>query len=141
MRLVLLALLLAPAPALAQMYKCVDANGVTSYADQPCVGAKGGPVEIHGSPPISGALQPRSEDLNSQEAEFRRRQIAREREAEQDRAAAQKRCATLRQEYGRLAAPVRRIVEVDAHGDRTYMDDQAREKRTAELRDQLRSCP
>ena len=123
-------MLLAPAAAFAQMYKCVDERGVTSYSDKPCVGAKGGQVDIHGAPPISGKLQTPKEDLGREEAEFKRRQKEREREAANDRAALQRRCAPLRQEQARLAT-VRR----------SAMDDQAREKRLAELNDQLRGCP
>jgi hypothetical protein len=104
------ALLLAPGVVFAQMYKCVDERGTTSYSDKPCVGAKGAQVDIHGAPPISGKLQAPSEDLG--------------------RAALQRRCTTLRQEQARLASM-----------RRSAMDDQAREKRLAELQDQLRGCP
>ena len=49
MRRLALALLLAVAlPAHAQMYKCVDARGVTHYTDKPLPGCKGGAVNIHG---------------------------------------------------------------------------------------------
>ena len=110
-------------------------------SDKPCAGAKGGQVDIHGQPPLSGQLRSPDENLSGQDAEFRRRQIAREREAEKERAAEVKRCKPLRQEYSRLTAPVRRIVQVDAQGHGTFMDDQAREKRIADLREQLRGCP
>ncbi len=140
MRLLAFIVLLAPAAALAQMYKCVDEHGVISYADKPCAG-KGGPVDIHGQPPLSGEVRTPNENLSGQDAEFKRRQIEREREAEKERAAQVKRCAPLRQEYSRLTSPVRRIVQVDANGNGTFMDDQVREKRIADLREQLRSCP
>jgi len=136
-----LALLLAPAVSSAQMYKCVDERGVTTYADKPCAAGKGRQVDIQGQPPLSGELRAPSENLSGQDAEFRRRQIEREREADTDQAAAQKRCATLRLEYGRLSAPVRRIVQVDEKGQSSFMDDQVRERRAAELREQLRGCP
>lgn len=45
-------------PAAAQVYKCVDARGVTHYSDKPQPGCKGGPVDIRGSPPISGESAP-----------------------------------------------------------------------------------
>ena len=124
------ALLLAPGVVFAQMYKCVDERGTTSYSDKPCVGAKGAQVDIHGAPPISGKLQAPSEDLGREEAEFKRRQRERERKAATERAALQRRCTTLRQEQARLASM-----------RRSAMDDQAREKRLAELQDQLRGCP
>ena len=44
-----LALLLPrAAPAHAQMYKCVDARGVTQYSDKPCPDGKGREVDIQG---------------------------------------------------------------------------------------------
>lgn len=139
-RILALALFLAPAAAAAQMYKCVDARGVTTYSDKPCPDAKGAQVDIKGQPPISGKLQERKENLKREEAEFNRRQKARDREIEKDRAAQQRRCNQLRQEQKRLAA-ARRPVQVDAKGQRSVMDDQARDKKLAELSDQLRGCP
>ena len=142
-----LALLLAPGVAPAQMYKCVDERGVTTYSDKPCPGGKGGAVDIQGSPPISGKLQAPNEDLKRQEADFKRRQIAREREAEKEhatlekqRAALEKRCAAARREHAGLSA-ARRVVRVNAKGELVYMDDEARDKRLAELSKQLSSCP
>ena len=50
--LALTALLLACAPAYAQMYKCVDARGVTHYSDKPLPpSCKGGEVKIRATPP------------------------------------------------------------------------------------------
>jgi hypothetical protein len=142
-RLLAFFLLFAPAAAPAQMYKCVDEHGVTSYSDKPCAGAKGGQVDIHGQPPLSGQLRSPNENLSSQDADFKRRQIAREREAEKDakdRTAAQRRCTALRNEQERLAR-ARRVVVVDGKGGRSYMDDQTRDKRLAEVNDQLSRCP
>jgi hypothetical protein len=138
-----LVLLFAPAAALAQMYKCVDANGVTSYTDKPCAGAKGGQVDIHGSPPLSGQLRTPSENLSREEAAFRRRQIERDRQAEKDdkaRSAAQRRCVVLRNEQARLSK-ARRVIVLDGKGGQSYMDDQTRDRRLAELNDQLSRCP
>jgi hypothetical protein len=139
-RVAALALLLLPASALA-MYKCVDERGVTSYSDKPCPAGKGGEVNIQGQPPISGQLQPRDENLSGQDAAFNRRQIERDRETAKGRAAAQTRCAALRRELGGLTTARRVITKVDVSGERTYMDDQTRDKRVADIRDQLRNCP
>jgi hypothetical protein len=50
--LALTALLLACAPAYAQMYKCVDPRGVTHYSDKPLPpSCKGGAVKIRATPP------------------------------------------------------------------------------------------
>lgn len=142
-----LALLLAPSLAVAQMYKCVDERGVTAYSDKPCPGAKGGQVDIQGQPALSGKLQERKDDLKRQDADFKRRQIVRDREAEKERAALEKkraalaqRCAAARREHTGLSV-ARRVVRVDAKGQVTYMEDDVREKRLAELSKQLSACP
>ena len=149
MRLLALVVLFAPAVALAQMYKCVDEHGVTSYSDKPCVGAKGGKVDIQGQPPLSGQLRSPSENLSSQDAEFKRRQIERDRQAEKDdkdRAAAQRRGPSAspargaRNEQVRLSN-ARRVIVLDGKGGKSYMDDQSRDKRLAQLNDQLSRCP
>jgi len=50
--LALAVLLLACAPAYAQMYKCVDQRGVTHYSDKPLPpSCKGGEVKIRATPP------------------------------------------------------------------------------------------
>ena len=50
--LALTVLLLACAPAYAQIYKCVDARGVTQYSDKPVPpSCKGGAVKIRATPP------------------------------------------------------------------------------------------
>jgi hypothetical protein len=142
-RLLALVLLLAPAAALAQMYKCVDEHGITSYSDKPCVGAKGGKVDIQGQAPLSGQLRSPNENLSSQDAEFKRRQIERDRQAEKDdkdRAAAQRRCTALRNEQVRLSN-ARRVIVLDGKGGKSYMDDQSRDQRLAQLNDQLSRCP
>jgi len=79
-RLLVLAALLAAPHAQAQMYKCVDARGVTQYADKPCPGGKGKEVDIQGQPPISGKVTPGREDLKAAERDFQRRQALQERE-------------------------------------------------------------
>lgn len=126
------------------MYKCVDERGVTHYTDKPRPGCKGGEVDIRGQPPISGKLAPRKEDFGREERDYQRRRIGRERGEERDRqqlAAKQRRCASLRAELQRLQSQ-RRVVVVDAKGERTFMDDAAREKRVAQLSDETaRGCP
>jgi len=133
-----LALAAAPAPAPAQMYKCVDAKGVTRYTDSPAPGCK--EVAIRASPPISGAIQAPSEDLARQDAEFRRRQLERERNAERDRATLAQRCIEMRREYATLAH-ARRVVRYNEKGEREDLDDGAREQRVAQLQREMARCP
>lgn len=133
------ALFLAAAlDAHAQMYKCVDEQGKTRYTDKPAADCK--ETAIKSSPPISGAPPGRGEDLGAQERDFKRRQsrqLADQAKAQQALAA---RCARLRQERALLDGG-RRIVKIDANGERVYMDDAVREQRLAQLESELRTCP
>ena len=141
MTLAALVLLAIALPAQAQMYKCVDERGKAYYRDQPGSGCK--PVDIRASPPISGAMHERKPDLASQDAELKRRLLERDAAAEQERqarAAQEQRCASLRRSQNILASGVP-IVNYNDKGERVYMEDAARERRRAELAEQLRSCP
>jgi hypothetical protein len=132
--------LLAPA-AQAQMYKCVDARGRVVYADKPQAGCKGGPVDIQPIPPLSGqASTPKSAKPAEQDADFKRRQIERDRLETAEKAALDQRCTRARQELAWLSAGTR-VSRINDAGERVYMDDAARDKRIAELRQQVRGCP
>jgi len=113
-------LLLIPACVQAQMYKCVDARGVTAYSDKPCPDGRGKEVDIHGQPPISGTVTPYREDLQAAERDFQRREAQRERERQADAKALEtrkRRCATLRAELQR-ANSVRNPADNVAHDAR-----------------------
>ena len=98
--LALAALLAASIPVQAQMYKCVDERGVTSYSDSPRAGCKGKEVDIRPIPPVSGELKPDTSDLAGREADFRRRQIERS-DAQADEDAGRKQeCEPLQIEVG-----------------------------------------
>ena len=141
MRLALAAALLALAlPALAQMYKCVDATGVTRYADRPAPGCKA--VDIRPSPPLSGEVKARDQDFAVQDAELKRRLLEREgaeSKAREAREMEEQRCASLRREETILASgvPVRRYND---KGEAVFMDDAVRDTRRAELAQALRGC-
>jgi hypothetical protein len=130
-RLVAAALIAICGPGYAQMYKCVDERGVTHYSDKPRPGCKGGEVNIQGSPPVSGSLQPRKDDFDKQNADFAQRQIERERAESQEKKALETRCARLRQENARLSSGVRSA----------YLEDANRDARLAQLKEELRGCP
>jgi sRNA-binding protein len=137
-----LALLAMPAVAAAQMYKCVDANGVTGYVDSPRAGCK--EVDIRGQPPISGNIEGRKENFSREDADFRRRQIEREKaEAKEQQAVVSKKqqCERMRMEYARLDVARRILVRVEPNGDRVYMDDEERRRQLSDLRGKLASCP
>ena len=129
--------------AQAQMYKCVDAKGVTRYSDKPLLDCKGREVDIRGQPPISGKLNERTEDVGGQERDFQRRQIQRGREEESDamRAEMQKRrCAAMRAQLDTLTR-VNVISKVNEKGERVYMDDAEREAKLSQLNTEIaRQC-
>jgi hypothetical protein len=108
--LALTVLLLACAPAYAQMYKCVDERGVTHYSDKPLPpSCKGGAVKIRGTPPSTSrpsvpAAAGTAADLN-------------------------RRCARTAQEYARMGS-----------GRRDGKPDENRDQRLEELREQARGC-
>ena len=139
-----LLLLLAFVPALAQaeMYKCVDERGKVSYEDKSRTGCKR--VDIQGSPPISGKLEAGSSDPAAANADFKRRQIERERANEAEARAREqeaRRCAAVRDEIARLNNGRRLVEKTTPTGERVYMDDQTREQKIAEASAGLRGCP
>jgi len=102
------------------MYKCVDARGVTGYADKTCPDGRGKEVDIHGQPPISGEVTPYREDLKAAERDFQRRQALQERERQAEIRAAetrQRQCAAKRSELERASA-TRRPADADTHDAR-----------------------
>lgn len=117
MRLVLAAALaLAAAPAAAQMFKCVDDRGVTHYTDKPQPNCKGGPVDIRGSPLISGA--PSKPPPADEKAEIPKK------------AANDPQCVRLRQEHDAVAG-----------AGRMHLDKEALDARLAAIKEQMRGCP
>jgi hypothetical protein len=132
--------LLAPA-AQAQVYKCVDERGVVHYSDKPHAGCKGGPVGIQPIPSLSGqASKPPSPSISQDDADFRRRQIERERQESYDKAAQMERCTKVRQELAWLSSSGR-VASINDAGERVYMDDATRQSRLAQLKQQMRACP
>lgn len=129
-----------PLAAAAQMYKCVDERGVTTYSDKPRPGCRGGAVDIRASPPITGRIEARSEDLAREDADFRRRQQERERAETRERAALDRRCRALRQEHARLSSG-RRLSQVNDRGERVYLPDDVRNQRLEQVSAALRACP
>lgn len=142
MRLLAAAALLALLPtANAQMYKCVDARGVTFYSDKPQPGCKGDKVDIQASPPLGGGAAPRPpQSFAGQDAEFKRRQIERDQAELQDKQQVAMRCAKLRNEYSVLASGGR-IYQRNSLGERVYLEDSTRDTRLAQLKDEMRRCP
>ena len=138
MRLAALLLILAALPAQAQMYKCVDEQGRTNYRDQPAAGCKA--LDIRPSPLLSGSVPPAPESFAVRDAELKRRQFERDAAATQEREAKEHRCADLRRENVVLSSGAR-ISRLNADGERVYMDDASRDRRLAQIAQELRGCP
>ncbi len=133
-------LLAAASAAQAQVYKCVDERGVTHYSDKPLAGCKGKEVDIQPIPPVSGRIEQRSEDFARENADFQRRQVEREQAEAREKQALAQHCAGLRRERARLGGG-RRVVQITPQGERIYMEDEVRDKRLAQVTDELRACP
>src|ERR1700716_1420502 len=109
--LALTVLLLACAPAYAQMYKCVDERGATHPADKPLPpSCKGGAVKIRGTQPSTGT-RPSAPPAAGTAADLNRR------------------CARTAQEHASTQA-----------GRRAGKPDESRDQRLEELREQSRGC-
>lgn len=140
-RVALAVCLLIAVPCEAQMYKCVDERGVTSYSATPRPDCKGGKkVDIQGSPPISGSIAPRSANVPQQDSDFKRRQIEREQAEAKDKTALGERCARLRYEESMLSSGMR-VFKTNEKGERVYVEDATRDARLAALKEELRGCP
>ena len=142
MRILALAILcVAALPAAAQMYKCVDARGVTHYTDKPSAGCKSEKVDIQASPPLGGGAAPSPpQSFAGQDAEFKRRQIERDQAELQEKQQVAMRCAKLRNEYSVLASGGR-IYQRNSLGERVYLEDSTRDTRLAQLKEEMRRCP
>lgn len=127
MRLLPAALLLASLQAgAAQMYKCVDAKGVTHYTEQPLPGCTGRAIDVKPLPPPSGTERAPAADIGEKEREFRRRQIERGEAARKSAAEARKRerrCARAQAELNRLSQS--RLYVRNAKGEREFLDEAA----------------
>jgi len=136
-----LALLFASMPAAAQMYKCVDAKGVTHYTETPVKGCRGNPVDIKPQAPIGTQVAPK-EDIGGQEREFRRRQLERGVAAEKSAAEAkqrEQRCLAAKAEHARPSNS--RLFDRNAKGERVFLDDSATAQRRAQSQENVdRAC-
>jgi hypothetical protein len=112
------------------------------YADKPQPGCKGGVVDIQPIPSISGQgiTPPAKTSSAEQDADFKRRQIERDRQEGLEKSAQLERCQRVRQEIAWLSAGTR-VSRINDAGERVYMDDASREQRLTQLRQASRGCP
>ena len=119
------AFLLVPASAgaQAQVFKCVDERGRTYYSDKPGPRCKSS-AKLQA--PAASKPAPR------QQASTRPQGVV----EPQDPA----RCASMRRELVRLATS-RRVASISKKGEVTYQEDPTRERRLAQLQEEMRGCP
>ena len=131
--LAIAALLALPLAAAAQtLYKWVDEKGVTHYSETPPPKGAASKVEIRPSEP--GKAAP-AEDWKEKERQFRERRVQREQQEreeaarkareEQDRA---RRCRDAQRHLDGLRN-ARRVYELNARGERVYLEDDERPAR------------
>lgn len=126
---VLGAFVLVPAVAAAQVYKCVDERGRTYYTDKPGPRCKGG-----GPEPAPKASAP------GKAAQEQKSAPAAQAVQAQDKRTLEQRCASMRRELLRLATG-QRVAAVSKKGEVAYQEDPTRERRLAELQEEMRGCP
>lgn len=128
--------------ATAQVYKWVDANGVTHYSERPQGNAKAKPLELRdASPQAPGAAKPAAQsNLQSQEIEYRKRQVMRaEEETRNAKVKAQRdeSCRNARAQLVNMRASGG-FYRLNDAGERVYMSDAERDaslaKREAEFK-------
>ena len=131
----LLSFLLAP-PALAEVFKWVDANGVTHYGEQPPAKGQSKSLKLEeSSPRLPGkaGAAPAPPSLSERELEFRKRQVTRaqeEAQQAQEKARREQRCRTARAALVNLRATPR-LYDLDQSGQRVYLSDAERDAAVA----------
>ena len=135
-------LVFAAAGASAEVYKWVDAKGQTHYSDPPPEGnVKAVPLQLSTVPPAAPAakagdapaVNPKTEALKGKTIGVVKPDDSPEAQAQ--RAA---NCDHMRNEQTLLNQGTR-VFTLDAKGERSYLDDDTRSARLAELQDQIKS--
>jgi len=139
-----LAVALLPSIAAAQeMYKCVDARGVTHYTDKPLPGCKARESEPKGRPAAPGKAAAQKEAPKREERAVQRPKTAAEKAKEAELRLLEqhnRRCGLLKGELRRIERS-ERLRSVDEAGKSSTLEDAARESRATALRGQIgREC-
>lgn len=152
-KFLLILLMLASANAFAELSKWVDADGKVHYSDQPPpanVKAKtlrgtsdaAAPVSAGGAVAASAPAAPKT--IAEREAELKKVQRAKKEAA--DRAAQEQarietekaNCAAVQQNLRALQDGIR-MVEIDAKGERSYLDDAQRQQRIEKAQQDIKT--
>ncbi len=136
-RLLILSLLLASAPASAEIVKWVDSQGKVHYGDQPPASAKNPqPMNIKNQPGTPGGTGAQK-SVAEQEQEFRKRRMETddaEKKAAEEKAqadAAKQNCAAARSNLKTLQDGVR-LTRYNEQGERVFLDDAERAQAMAD---------
>ncbi|MBL8381858.1 MAG: DUF4124 domain-containing protein [Burkholderiales bacterium] len=129
------ACLLLASTAPAQVYKWVDANGVTHYGERPPAAGKSREVQLRDASPRApgGGASAHGAQMKEKELEFRKRQALREQEETrlaQEKARRDQECRASRAELADLRA-TRRLYELNERGERVFMSDAQRDAEVA----------
>lgn len=152
-KFLLILLMLASTTAFAALSKWVDADGKVHYSDQPPpanVKAKilrvtpeaAAPVSASGAAAASAPVAPKT--IAEREAELKKAQQAKKEAAdkaaqEQARVDAVKAdCAAVQQNLRALQEGMR-MVEIDAKGERSYLDDEQRRQRIEKAQQDIKA--
>ena len=140
-RIVLLALIVAPLCAAAEMYKWVDEKGVTHYSESPPPDGKGAKVDIK---PQGEATNVAPTDWKQKEQDARQRRIQKEQEERQQTGAAQNQAAVrtnrCRESQRQLSIVqmARPVYQVNEKGEKVYLEDAERQREIDGWKDNVR---
>ena len=121
-------------PAAAQVYKWVDANGVTHYSEKPPETGKSKEVRLR-EPSPAGASPKQGLDASLQERDraFKQRQVAREQDEAKlakDRAALDLQCKSERNALADMRQ-IPRLYDMNDKGERVFLSATERDERLA----------
>jgi hypothetical protein len=130
-RIVLLACLLVPIAAAAQMYKWVDEKGVTHYSETPPPDGKAAKVDIR--PATGGASAPAGADWKQKELESKQQRVQKDQDQQQEQKQSSARynnCMEAQRQLATAQQP-RPLFQVNDKGEKVYLDDKEREREIA----------
>lgn len=144
-KFLLILLMLASATAFAGVSKWVDADGKVHYSDQPPpANVKAKTLHVTSEAAASASAPAAPKTIAEREAELKKAQQAKK-EAE-DRAAqekagmeAEKANCTAAQQHLRTLQEGMRMVEIDAKGERYYVDDEQRRQRVEKAQQDIKT--
>jgi len=152
-KFLLILLMLVSANATAELNKWVDADGKVHYSDQPppvnvkvktlhVTSDAAAPMSASGVAAASAPVAPKT--IAEREAELKKAQQAKKEAAdktakEQAKMEAEKAACTAAQQNLRALQDGMRMVEIDAKGERSYLDDEQRRQHTEKAQQDVKT--